>query len=132
MTYRTYSKYIGFLLLLVVGCGSGDLVEISGEVAYCGQPVNKGTIAFLPADGKGPTAAGTIADGRYSVKTSPGPKEVRIEGFKVLRQQHYMNDPNLPLIDVTEQYLPERYNANSELSRNIASDVSVYDFTLDK
>ncbi|MBU4271497.1 MAG: hypothetical protein KKA28_06500, partial [Planctomycetes bacterium] len=73
-----------FLLPLLGGCGGSRLVEIGGAVTYDGQPVQKGTIAFLPSDGNGPTAAAIIAEGKYTVKVAPGPKQVKIEGYKIV------------------------------------------------
>jgi hypothetical protein len=125
----------GFVwMLCVAGCGRGDgLTQISGGVTYDGQPVKNGTISFLPPDGNGPTAAAIIADGRYSVKVAPDKKQVRIEGFKVVGQRHYVsNDPTSPMIDVQEQILPERYNVKSELTREITPPVAIYDFVLEK
>ena len=121
-------------MLSVAGCGHGDgLVQIGGGVTYDGQPVNSGIISFLPPDGNGPTAAAIVADGKYSLKVAPGKKLVRIEGFKVVGQRHFVpNDPKSPMIDVREQILPERYNAKSTLAREITSHDGTYDFVLEK
>jgi hypothetical protein len=120
--------------LSFAGCGGKNaLKEVSGEVVYNGQPVQKGTISFLPADGNGPSAAGIIADGRYKMKVAPGKKKVNIEAFKTIGRRHDRpNDPNSPMVDVEEQYLPDRYNANTSLTREITSDMRVCDLTLDK
>ncbi len=57
----------------VVGCGdSSGLARrypVSGTVTYNGKPLQRGTISFAPADGKGRAAGGTITDGRYSLTT---------------------------------------------------------------
>ncbi len=119
------------LLACLAGCGSDGLTEISGTVTFNGQPVEKGNISFLPADGKGPTAAATIAAGKYSVKIAPGQKKVAIEGYKVLGQQHLRpNDPTSPKIDSLEEILPPRFNTQTELTREITGDESTYDFDL--
>ncbi len=122
-----------FLILFVcfAGCGSDGLTEIAGTVTFNGQPVEKGNIAFLPPDGQGPTAAATIADGKYSLKIAPGQKKVNIEGYKVVGQQHLRpNDPKSPVIDTLEQILPPRYNTKSELTREITWGEKTYDFDL--
>ena len=62
------------LALCMAGCRGNGLTEIGGTVTYDGQPVQKGSISFLPFDGKGPTAAAIIADGAYSVKVALGRK----------------------------------------------------------
>ena len=119
--------------LFLAGCSRGGLSEISGTVTYDGQPIQSGTIQFLPDDGNGPTAAGVINDGRYAMKVAPGKKKVQIEGFKVVgRRRHRADDPTSPMVDVREQILPERYNAKSTLTQDVASNVRVYDFDLKK
>lgn len=122
------------MVLLLSACGSdGGLTEISGVVSYAGQPVQKGSINFLPSDGKGPTAAAIIAGGKYSVKVAPGRKQVTVEGHKIVGQRHLnRNDPRSPIVDTLEQILPERYNTKTELTREISSSAVTYDFALEK
>ncbi len=120
------------LLLCLTGCGRvGGPMAISGTVLLDGNPVQRGTINFFPADGKGPTAAGIITEGKYSTEVTPGQKEVRIEAFKVLGQRrHIPNNPKSPMVDIREQILPERYNTRTELTCQIAPAESTYDFEL--
>ena len=67
---------------LVAGCGGG-MATVSGKVTYDGSPVEDGTITFLPADGKGPSAGGKISGGSYVVDNlTPGPKVVQIVAVK--------------------------------------------------
>jgi hypothetical protein len=124
----------GFVLLACLpGCGQRDArIAISGTVLYDGQPVKKGIVTFVPANGKGPTAAATIADGHYSVKLAPGNKVIKIEAFKVVGQRHYNKNPSSPMVDQQEQILPPRYNTKSEITREIASTDKTCDFALDK
>ncbi len=68
-------------LCLVPGCGKPS--SVSGRVTYEGENVADGTITFLPADGKGPSAGGKITDGRYTVSPiTPGRKLVQIVSVK--------------------------------------------------
>jgi hypothetical protein len=117
----------------IVGCGRrGDTVEITGTVVFDGQPLPKGNIIFLSVGGKGPTAATTIADGKYALPIAPGPKQVQIQGFKVTGQAHVIpNNPSSKTVDVLTQYLPERYNTKSDLTCEIKAS-GVHDFTLKK
>jgi hypothetical protein len=116
----------------LAGCGKQNgLLEVQGAVSYKNQPVQKGTISFLPADGNAPTAAGIITDGRFAVKVAPGKKQVKIESFKVVGRRHlHAEDPKSPMIDVREQLLPDRYNKKTELVREVTSG-GVCDFTLE-
>ena len=106
-------------------------MEVSGSVTYDGQPVQKGTIAFLPSDGNGPTAAAIIAQGKYTVKVAPGSKQVKIEGYKIVGRQPCVRDnPASPLVDVLEPIVPAQYNERSELKAEIHGDTRVLDFNL--
>ena len=101
-------------------------------VVFDGQPLKKGNVSFMPSDGRGPTAAAIVADGKYSVRISPGKKRVQIEGFKVVGRQHAMGDPQAPMVDILQPIIPKRYNADSELTCEITSNNHTYDFTLQK
>ena len=71
------------LLLAVSGCGGSTAV--SGSVSYEGQPVENGSITFIPADGRGPSSGGTITAGRYQVRdVTSGEKIVQIVGLKAV------------------------------------------------
>ncbi len=120
------------LCFCAAGCRKSSLVSVVGSVTYDGKAVAKGNVSFLPCDGKGPTAAAIIVDGKYTAKVAPGKKQVRIEGFDVTGQQHYMGDPKAPMIDIQEPLIPECYNARSELACEISPSGGVYDFTLKK
>jgi hypothetical protein len=119
------------LTACLTGCGHDGLASLSGTVSYDGLPVEKGTITFLPADGKGPTAATPIAGGKYSVKVACGRKVVKIEGFKVLGQHPF--SPNNPRMVIDQQQIiPPCYNTKSELTRDITRADGTCDFALEK
>lgn len=59
---------------LATGCGqsedwAGKRYPVSGTVTYNGSPLEKGAISFIPADGKGVGATGTIDNGAYTLST---------------------------------------------------------------
>ena len=79
-----------------------------GAVTFDGKPLERGTIAFRPSDGKGPTACGLIANGRYSCRLAPGKWRVEIEGYKQVGQQWAdENDPTSPLVPKLEAIVPQ-------------------------
>jgi hypothetical protein len=120
------------LLACLAGCGrGGGMAAISGTVSYDGKPLEKGLISFVPIDGKGPTAAAPVTDGKYSVKVAPGKKLVKIEGYKVIGE-HPFSRYNPRIVIDQKQILPPRYNTNSELTRDIACGDRTCDFTLEK
>ncbi len=125
--------FLALLLPLLGGCGGSGLVDISGAVTYDGQPVQKGTIAFLPSDGNGPTAAAIIAEGKYAAKVPLGAKLVKIEGYKIIGRGHvFPQNPRSPMVDITEPIVPAQYNERSGLKAEIRPDTRVLDFNLSR
>lgn len=120
------------LMACLVGCGrGGGMASLNGSVTYGGQPLEKGLITFVAEDGKGPTSAAPIVDGKFSVNVAYGRKIVKIEGYKVLGQHPFSrNNPRI-VVD-QEQILPPRYNTKSELTREITSSDHTCDFALEK
>jgi hypothetical protein len=81
------------ILVLVVcggGCQRDGPTEINGIIVFDGQPLGKGNIAFMPADGQGPTAAAIVADGKYSVRIAPG-------NIRVPSPEPQRDDPSSPV-----------------------------------
>ena len=103
---------------LVVGCsGDGNYGDVSGTVSYDGKPLEDGLINFLPADGKGQTASGSIKDGKYSVsKVSVGALKVQIRGSKVTGKKKMYDTPDSPEVPIVAELLPAKYHEKSELT----------------
>ena len=75
------------------GCGGNSgptLVQLSGTILFEGRPIPPGTLTFVPKEGKGPTATGTVADaGHFTVSThragdgiTPGTYRIRVESWE--------------------------------------------------
>jgi len=111
-------------IALVIGCASSGLSPVAGQVTVNKEPLAEGTIDFLAAGGDTPTAAAPIASGQYTCQVPPGSKKVIIRGYKVVGQERASRlDPNSPIIDKKEQFLPPRYSdeAQTELKADITS-----------
>jgi hypothetical protein len=116
---------------LIVGCGEPKLGEVSGTITYDGKIVEQGSIAFIPVDGKGPTAGSAIKDGKYlAQKVSVGTAKIRIMGAKVTGQKKMFDDPDSPLVTTSEEYLPCKYNKQTELTFDVLPGVQIKDFDL--
>lgn len=70
------------LLWMIAGCNHSTVV--TGHVTCDGQPIQKGSIAFSPADGQGPSCGGPIANGQYQLEVPPGQKIVQISRLKAV------------------------------------------------
>ena len=85
------------------GCGKSGPMTVSGTVTLNGNPVDMGTVEFMPADGKGEIAVGTIEAGKYTAEVVPGAKKVLIEAQKKLGERHYRpGDTSTPMIPITQ------------------------------
>lgn len=76
------------LTCLTAGCGS-DLVAVSGTVTLDGKPADDGSVSFQPADGQGPSAGGSVKEGRFELTPGlkPGSYKVSVRaGLKTGRK----------------------------------------------
>jgi hypothetical protein len=112
---------------IAAGCGpSGETTyPVVGEVRFQGQPVPRGYISFVPADGVGKTDAGKIADGRYDLQVRPGAKKVEISATKD-------NGPVDPVMGQApqKQYIPDKYNVQTTLKVEVKNEDNNFDFEL--
>ena len=120
---RAWPAVLGFGLLILLGCSqSGGRQSLEGTVTLDGVPVAEGSIVFLPQAGtKSPTCGGTISEGQFSIAPAGGAAcgtfrveitALRNTGRKVT--SFYMGQSIEK--DESEQYIPARYNSQSELT----------------
>ena len=115
-----YFALIGALIGIMLGCSEDiKLGTVTGTVTLDGQPLKSGTIRFDSADGHAPAADASIADGKFSAKIPPGDKRVSITSPKVVGKKKMYETADSPMIDITEEMLPKRYNAQSELKLTV-------------
>jgi hypothetical protein len=116
-------------VLTVAGCGDG-LSEVSGTVKFDGKEVEKGTIGFIPIDGKGPTTGGPITDGKYSVRVPVGLMKVEIRATKAGAKKKSYDGPGGKWYETVEELLPEKYHSKSELQLEVVSGANQKDWDL--
>jgi len=126
---------VAILVLLLVGCGrSGDQLAIKGNVTLDGEPLPEGQIIFLPQAGSvGPSAGSSIENGAYAVPadmgTLPGTFRVEIEAERKTGRKIYGSLGEE--VDQVMNYIPVRYNQQSELSVEVEIDGdNQFDFDL--
>ncbi|MBN1853202.1 MAG: hypothetical protein JW829_10780 [Pirellulales bacterium] len=117
--------------LLVPGCSdqmkTGD---VTGNIQVDGQPARTGSIAFIPVDGKSPTAGAEILGGQYSAKVPLGEVKVEIRVSKVVGHKKLYDTPNSPIQPILEEVLPEKYNNQTELQMKVEPGKNQKDFDL--
>jgi hypothetical protein len=115
---------------LAGGCGPGT-ATVGGSVTVDGQPLEKGTISYVPADGPGTPAQAAVENGRYDLRTAPGKKLVQISAPAVVGKRKEYNAPDAPLVEVTAERLPERYNSKTELTFEVKPGGNTKDWALE-
>jgi hypothetical protein len=112
------------LMAVVPGCGPGgpERVVVSGAVTYKGQPVPEGMIRFVPSDtADTPLSGAVITNGQYKADGHGG---VAVGKYKVLIEGIRMDKTvwsKFPDVGARIQYIPEKYNTNSQLEFSVES-----------
>ena len=117
----------GIFLLVLAGCGPGNgRQNLEGTVTLDGEPLAKGSIAFRPTAGtQSPTAGGRIVNGEFSISPEKGLSAgtFRVEITASRKTGRKVMDPVRRIeVDEMEQVIPQRYNRQSELTREITTD----------
>jgi len=122
---------LGLLLLVAVGCGKeSSMGQLTGTVTVDGQPVEGGSIAFFPTDGKSQTTGGMIRLGDYSAQVPFGPAKVEIRVPKIMGKQKLYNTPDSDELPIVRETLPAKYNDRTELMVDIQPGAKREDFAL--
>ncbi|MFM8274163.1 MAG: hypothetical protein ACKODX_17790 [Gemmata sp.] len=119
---------------LLAGCGGPKgpaPATVSGQVKLNGVAIEKGIIMFAPADGVGAPATAEITKGRYTVATTAGKKAVQVSVPVVTGRQPESAAPGAPMIELTAESVPEKYNAKSELTLDVIAGGNTKDWDLE-
>lgn len=129
-----------FCIVLLLGCSAAsELKPLEGNVTVDGAPLPNGAITFIPKEATGgPVAGASIVDGRYRISPSDG---VLTGEFRVEITAMRNTGKKVPVIDLatgenkvvdeTAQYIPARYNQQSELTAEVSPQGSnQFDFSI--
>jgi hypothetical protein len=124
--------------MVIAGCGRQDYpgakrFPLSGKVTVDGQPLDWGSISFIPPSGDLRVSGDVIKDGSYSVPEEKGANagkyKVEIRWNKKTGKKK--RDPDSgEMYDERLEGLPPRYHANSELSADVPAQQNTFDFDL--
>lgn len=124
------------LTITLAGCSeSRSEIDVTGKITLEGEPIPRGTITFLAADGNTPVGGGVIQDGTYTAKVLPGDKVVLVLGNKLVGQEpQYAGVPDSPLRNKYETLTHPAYNAKrlTPLKATITDATTSLDFDLEK
>jgi hypothetical protein len=128
--------------LLVLGCVAlvlwfrrGSEPTVTGTVRLNNKPLSTGSIAWIPIDGTpGPGGGGGINnEGKYEIKRGLQPGRYRVEIRSSTTINRPVRNPTIPseLVDEEVSVIPEHYNAQSTLIREVGPGSNVWNFDLE-
>jgi hypothetical protein len=101
--------------LLALGCGPRPRT-VTGVVLIDGNPLPDGDILFIDVLGVYGPEHTKIKDGRFELKVRPGDKRVEI------RASREVPEKRTPMGPYFEDYIPNKYNTQSDLKAHIEAD----------
>jgi hypothetical protein len=118
---------------VLAGCGqeaSPESITVSGTVALDDTPVARGQIIFSDPSRQTRSSGGDIVDGKFTFDASPGSKRVEIIAMREVPGKMDTSNPGeeRPLM---EQYIPDKYNAESDLTAEVSPSNTTFDFKLE-
>ncbi|MBN9522054.1 hypothetical protein J0H58_26650 [bacterium] len=116
----------GLAAVLAAGCSDGPkTATVSGVVKVAGKAPEKGSVTFVPADGKGVTAGGSIGpNGRYTATGVPyGRMKVEVRVPKVVGKKALYGKDG-PYMDVLDEVLPDKYHNSTELTFDVSGNTT--------
>lgn len=118
---RVLVSVLGFgLCAALCGCGGGS-AEVSGTVTFDGHPVQTASLVFAP-DGGGNKEGAVATDGRFTAKLPPGRYKIEVRASKAVGKRKQRGfDGKEEEIELTEEFIPARYNAKTELAETFTS-----------
>jgi len=116
---------LAVIAVLPAGCRDTRRQSIEGTVTIDGQPMAEGCVRLIPDEGtSGPTAGAIISNGRFTIDGAKGTfaGRFRVEILATRPTGQSTVDPVTgERVPVRAQYVPARYNAESELTAEIVA-----------
>lgn len=133
---RSTNRIAGRLLavtaaFVLVGCGrrGPPTYPVAGMVRLDGMPVARGLIRLVPTGTAAPVGT-EIIDGGYTLLAPPGEARVEITAAKVVGQRKAYAAADSPLVDITVEAVPDKYNVSSTLMVDVQAGDNQKDFDL--
>lgn len=132
LSYYGFVAICSLAILVVAGCKRDNFVKISGKVSVAGEPVDSGSIAFAPVDGKSSIEGAEIKNGAYEAKVPLGEKIVMIRGLKLESSEVFDQvSGKTHKSDKTIRITDPKYEAeNSPLKATIGKKGEVHNFDI--
>lgn len=115
--------------LLAMGCGGSsdrpDLGIVTGVVTMDGAPTGDLLVTFIPDTGR-PSSGVTDAQGQYELEYIGSSIGAKLGHHQVQITTLDIGEPNRP----TQELIPRKFNADSEISAEVTADGNRFDFAL--
>lgn len=127
------------VLIGLAGCGQDgpERGAVHGKVTLDGQPVEEGSIAFVPSGtNAGPAAGGTISGGEFSISEDAGPilgtNLVQIRWSRKTGKKVPAGSPAPAgtMVEEIVEAIPAKYNSQSTLEKQIEAGDNEINFEL--
>lgn len=136
-TFAPARLFLPTALFALAATGCGSLVSsgysASGTVTWKGQPLDQGSIQFVPVADQGTMVGTEVRDGRYALPNPPG---LAVGSYHVRINSRSGVDPSAPpdmhlANPGSKERIPTRYNEKTELTAEVNGGGSrTFDFTL--
>jgi len=127
------------VVLALAGCkprgySGPQRYPLQGKVTFDGQPVDWGSISFLPKAGSEQrVSGGLIENGSYSVKEEEGANaglhRIEVRWLKRTGKQYRDRDSG-EMVDERKEALPPKFHAQSTLTAEVSAEKTTFDFDL--
>lgn len=126
------------LCVALAGCENrlyegAQRIPLAGKVTVDGQPLDVGTISFIPLTPEQRVSGGSILDGAYSVTeemgANTGAYRVEIHWHKKTGKKYRDGDSG-EMYDERKEGLGPRYHSQSELKAEVTPEQTTFDFDL--
>lgn len=115
-------------ILFLTGCSGDGKFPVRGTVTWEGDPIpndHNGYVTLTPVDSSTPPDAGPITDSEFNLRATPGEKKVEI----------LITRPDGEVVESMgaaphAQYIPVRYNEETELTATVESKSNEFTFDL--
>lgn len=126
--------------LVLAGCGKKYTGEkrfpLSGKVSFNREPVDLGSISFIPLESRQRVSGGTITNGAYSVPeahgANAGKHRVEVRWQKKTGKKVRLPSGNDTVFedDVRTEGLPAEFHTDSQLTAEVSQSQTHFDFDL--
>jgi hypothetical protein len=104
---------------------------VAGTITVDGKPLEHGIISYVPADGAGEPITVEVRDGKYELQIVTGDKQVQISAPVVIGKRKESDAPDAPLVDITEESLPDKYHVKTELTFEVQAGANTKDWSVE-